>query len=985
MKNFPKKYTPKELRERSKLYRENLNKNVNDIIFSYNTLPSSKKLSYLDFFQIYIKDFFNYQSFESNEHILPTPNKNIYEQLFIVYWNQLENLCSSFKFFEKRNQTLLQIWPNKLERYILSLSKKNINVNNKILESYSSSKRKIYLPDSELYIYVIEQLRSLWNKWKIINKTEIWYRSFNLQTSIPDDYISWKEENVPYYVLKYFVWTKGDALYIRIEWDIDVCCWDVAILVHPKDKRYNKYIWKNVIVPLCNRSIPVIWDETVNIAKNDWIKRVCPCSDEESIMLAKKHWLPTDIYVFDKKWLYTNYIHEPAFIWQERKKYYENILWFFNDIWNLQEKWKFISKVPYLDEINERLTPYKISHLIIDIEDEKGKIKQKIIWDELKISFLNNIHWNIYKEKNEEYIEDFLENKENDISKEIENYLPNSFICNSQISFWRKIPFIENEDGNLEFLDLEKSYSNQKNISIQNYFDFCILSLVRSWAIKVKELTNEWNEWKLCEYDKLPIIITENEKKIQYITQYFSNITWDKKEFNNFSKFIENISDKDTTSTNELYNLLKQSKYIKQEWKWLLLDKNLVPTDTINPDFIEMCIPCYLYSKNIKVNKLINFGEDQKNLIIKELIVQELLLWKTVSNEFLLHSYNKNLEFLWNNSLNKKQLEQEQWNIFRTYWENPVRLCLLTDKTFNQKEILLNNYFLKQIRNATRLCIQKDFLPINIEESLNNEISNLNDFDMLIVGKLKVLYNEWYNINNFDDFIKFFKNFKEEFSQSIFFSRYLETQKVNNTKNVQFICSYFFSFLLTILYPLVPEFVDALQYISERSFIKKLNPITFDFKINYDTSILYTVFSEIKKIKIQSDIKQHEDCILFIKTTPALLELFIENEQLFKNYFHISEIIYVKLHETNPLWYEIYNIDNIVVWIKPWKTKKIKEKDTLEFIEKEIKNLDDKLNLLRQRLPFLEWEQRTQTEKEYAKTKKEIENLTIKYSLLSSK
>jgi len=85
MKNFPKKYTPKELRERSKLYRENLNKNVNDIIFSYNTLPSSKKLSYLDFFQIYIKDFFNYQSFESNEHTLPTPNKNIYEQLFIVY------------------------------------------------------------------------------------------------------------------------------------------------------------------------------------------------------------------------------------------------------------------------------------------------------------------------------------------------------------------------------------------------------------------------------------------------------------------------------------------------------------------------------------------------------------------------------------------------------------------------------------------------------------------------------------------------------------------------------------------------------------------------------------------------------------------------------------------------------------------------------------------------------------------------------------
>jgi hypothetical protein len=32
-----------------------------------------------------------------------------------------------------------------------------------------------------------------------------------------------------------------------------------------------------------------------------------------------------------------------------------------------------------------------------------------------------------------------------------------------------------------------------------------------------------------------------------------------------------------------------------------------------------------------------------------------------------------------------------------------------------------------------------------------------------------------------------------------------------------------------------------------------------------------------------------------------------------------------------------------------------------------------------------EWEQRTKTEEEYAKTKEEIENITIKYSLLSNK
>jgi hypothetical protein len=48
--------------------------------------------------------------------------------------------------------------------------------------------------------------------------------------------------------------------------------------------------------------------------------------------------------------------------------------------------------------------------------------------------------------------------------------------------------------------------------------------------------------------------------------------------------------------------------------------------------------------------------------------------------------------------------------------------------------------------------------------------------------------------------------------------------------------------------------------------------------------------------------------------------------------------------------------------------------------------LEDKLILLRQRIQMLpEWEQRKKAEEEYAKAKEEMENLTIKYSLLSSK
>jgi hypothetical protein len=112
----------------------------------------------------------------------------------------------------------------------------------------------------------------------------------------------------------------------------------------------------------------------------------------------------------------------------------------------------------------------------------------------------------------------------------------------------------------------------------------------------------------------------------------------------------------------------------------------------------------------------------------------------------------------------------------------------------------------------------------------------------------------------------------------------------------------------------------------------------------------------------------------------------MENEQIFKNYFHISDINYLRLHEQTPLWYEIFYNDTVSIWIQPKDTWTIKEKDSIESLERDIKNLEDKLILLRQRIQFLqEWDQRKQAEEEYAKVKEEMENLTIKHRLLSSK
>ncbi len=1008
MEYFPKKYNPKDLRKRSILDKKKYINNSIESTFSPNILSSSKKLSYQDFFLIYLKDFFNQKNIIQNPQNFEDWINKLYEQLFIIYWNQLDNIFSSFLFFSKKRQTISQVWSNKLEKHIISRNKKYINANHKILDCYSSSNHKIYIPDSDLYIYILEQLRLLREKWKITNETKIWYRSFNLQTSIPYEKISWKKEKIPCYTLKYFVWTKAEALPVCIE-DIDLCCSDVALLVHPKDKRYNKHIWKNAIIPLCNRQIPIIGDDNVNIAVNNWIKRICPCYDEESIELAKKYWLPTDIYVFDKEWLYTNYIHETAFIWQERKKYYNNIIDFMEDIWNLAEKWEKTIEIPYLEEINERLVPYKIDQLIINLQKEKEEIINQFLENNINYTSSNNNLSQLIKENNkhqenilledwqdktfETNIEwfDITSNDEDEntntikqqIIEELEKYLPNYFICNSQIPFWWKIPLIKDKNWNLTFFSIEKDISSQTQNPIQSCFDFILLSLIRAWTLPVKECWGN-NEYKLCEYEKFHKILSENEKKIKYLIEYFETTTWNNSDYNKFLKIIEDLTDENNSTIKDLSNLIKNCKFLRHEWNFLFVKLKWNTNDIINPDFIELCIPCYLYNKWIIINSQTIFDENEKEKIFKELLTQELLLSKTINKNLIECSYQKNNEFLGDRQLSKSQLEQAQWNIFSSYWENPIRLNFLINQTFDQKQILLNNIFLKQIWNSVRLCTQKSFLPEKIENCLNNQPQDFEDFDIIVLDKLKELYNERENVITYEDYINFFNNFKES-TQNIFFSRYLEVQKINTTKNTQFVCSYFFNFLLTILYPLTPEFVHALQYISKKTFIKPLKPLELNRTANYNINILYNTFIKIKEMKIENNIKQHEPCNIFIKSNPSICELFAQYEQIFINHFHLSEINYFRLHEQTPLWYETFSNDIVTIWIQHWNNNLWKDKESLENIEKEIKNLDDKLNLLKERLPLLEWEQRAKAEEEYAKTKEEIETLTIKHSLLSSK
>jgi len=77
---------------------------------------------------------------------------------------------------------------------------------------------------------------------------------------------------------------------------------DTAVAVNPKDKRYKNLIGKKILLPLVNREIPIIGEETIDIKFGTGAVKVTPSHSPEDYDIAKKHGLEfIRIFDFDGK------------------------------------------------------------------------------------------------------------------------------------------------------------------------------------------------------------------------------------------------------------------------------------------------------------------------------------------------------------------------------------------------------------------------------------------------------------------------------------------------------------------------------------------------------------------------------------------------------------------------------------------------------------------------------------------------------------
>ncbi|MBY0453830.1 MAG: valine--tRNA ligase [Burkholderiaceae bacterium] len=67
---------------------------------------------------------------------------------------------------------------------------------------------------------------------------------------------------------------------------------DVAVMVHPEDERYSHLIGQKVVLPLCDRQIPIIADDYVDKEFGTGVVKVTPAHDPNDYQVGQRHQLP---------------------------------------------------------------------------------------------------------------------------------------------------------------------------------------------------------------------------------------------------------------------------------------------------------------------------------------------------------------------------------------------------------------------------------------------------------------------------------------------------------------------------------------------------------------------------------------------------------------------------------------------------------------------------------------------------------------------
>jgi valyl-tRNA synthetase len=157
--------------------------------------------------------------------------------------------------------------------------------------------RTRFTMDEAMYESVIRVFVDLYNKGLIYRGVRMVNWDPKALTALSDEEVIYKEVNSKLYYVRYKIEGSDDGWVTIATTRPETILGDTAVCVNPADKRYRNLKGKRVLVPLINRSIPVIFDDYVDIEFGTGCLKITPAHDINDYNIGLKFNLETiDIF-----------------------------------------------------------------------------------------------------------------------------------------------------------------------------------------------------------------------------------------------------------------------------------------------------------------------------------------------------------------------------------------------------------------------------------------------------------------------------------------------------------------------------------------------------------------------------------------------------------------------------------------------------------------------------------------------------------------
>ena len=145
--------------------------------------------------------------------------------------------------------------------------------------------------DEGLSVAVREAFVRLHDKGLIYRGPRLINWSPGLKTAVSDLEVEYSEEPGHLFYFKYRL-ADEDAFIPVATTRPETILGDTAVAVHPEDERYQRFIGRDVLVPMLDRRIPVIADEAVDRAFGTGALKITPGHDFTDYEVGARHKLP---------------------------------------------------------------------------------------------------------------------------------------------------------------------------------------------------------------------------------------------------------------------------------------------------------------------------------------------------------------------------------------------------------------------------------------------------------------------------------------------------------------------------------------------------------------------------------------------------------------------------------------------------------------------------------------------------------------------